>query len=150
MSELAAPLWTGSADLRVLQVRRRTGRRSGGGVATGGLEPGLLPAAVAGVAAAHRPVQWLRPSAPTGGRGGEQTPPLRLVDAELAKLDAFAGRLAMETGQFWRQAPEVNRQASVDRQWLCDLDHLERMLVDAGLCREKHRGSSVAPSSRSI
>ena len=67
--------------------------------------------------------------------------PFRLVENELAKLDAFAGRLAMETGQFWHQAPEVNRQTSVDGQLLRDLDRLERTLVDHdGLGRDETQG----------
>ena len=64
----------------------------------------------------------------------------RLVEADLAKLDAFAGRLAMETGRFWSQAPEVSRKTSVDGQLLRDLDHLERMLVDDGLGRDETQG----------
>ena len=71
--------------------------------------------------------------------GEKRLRPFRHVDAELAKLDTFAGRLAMETGQFWRQAPEVNRKTSVDRQLLRDLDHLERKLVD-DLGRDETQG----------
>ena len=72
--------------------------------------------------------------------GENRLRPFRPVDGELAKLDAFAGRLAMETGQFWRQAPQVNRRTSVDRQLLRDLDRLERTLVDAGLGRDETQG----------
>jgi hypothetical protein len=46
------------------------------------------------------------------------------VEAELTKLDALAGRLAMETGQFWLHAPEVDRRTSVDHKLLSDLRHL--------------------------
>ena len=42
----------------------------------------------------------------------------QFVEDELARLDRLAGRLAMETGQFWRQRPDVNRASSVDRQLL--------------------------------
>ena len=78
-----------------------------------------------------------RPRRPADA-GENRLRPFRPVDGELAKLDAFAGRLAMETGQFWRQAPEVNRQTSVDGQLLRALDHLERTLVDDdGLLRNK-------------
>ena len=80
-----------------------------------------------------------RPREPADA-GRNRLRPFRLVDAELARLDAFAGRLAMETGQFWHQAPEVNRRTSVDGQLLRDLDHLERMLVDAGLGRDETQG----------
>lgn len=51
------------------------------------------------------------------------------IERELQKLDTFAGRLAMETGQFWLHAVSVNRQTSVDRQLLSDLAALERDLV---------------------
>ena len=57
----------------------------------------------------------------------------RFVDGELARLDRLAGRLAMETGQFWRQRPEVNRTSAVDGQLLRDLAALKRDLEDAGL-----------------
>ena len=50
------------------------------------------------------------------------------IDADLEKLDAFAGRLAMETGQFWEQAQSVDRRTGVDRQLLTDLRILERNL----------------------
>ena len=57
----------------------------------------------------------------------------RLVDAELARLDRLAGRLAMETGQFWRQRPDVNRASAVDGQLLRDLAALKGDLEAAGL-----------------
>ncbi len=57
----------------------------------------------------------------------------RLVDEELARLDRLAGRLAMETGQFWRQRPEVNRASAVDGQLLRDLAALKGDLEAAGL-----------------
>ena len=59
----------------------------------------------------------------------------RLVDAELTRLDTLAGRLAMETGQFWRLEPRVNRETTVDRRLLRDLDRLEHELVIADLDR---------------
>lgn len=58
-----------------------------------------------------------------------------LLDAELAKLDALAGRLAMETGQFWHQAPTVNRKSTVDHRLLRHLAALERNLVRDDLPR---------------
>lgn len=59
----------------------------------------------------------------------------RNIDAELVRLDAFAGRLAMETGHFWLQAPIVDRKTGVDEQLLSDLASLEGDLVGAGLDR---------------
>ena len=57
----------------------------------------------------------------------------RLVDDELARLDRLAGRLVMETGQFWRQRPGVDRASAVDRQLLRDLAALKSDLEDSGL-----------------
>ncbi len=51
------------------------------------------------------------------------------IVAELDKLDQFAGRLAMETGQFWSQAPSVSRKTSVDHKLLSDLAFLESDLA---------------------
>lgn len=62
------------------------------------------------------------------------------VDSELARLDAVAGRLAMETGKFWQREPRVSRETSVDRRLLRDLNTLERTLVDAGLGHEGAQG----------
>lgn len=59
----------------------------------------------------------------------------KLIASELDKLDAFAGRFAMETGHFWQQAPGINRKTCVDRQLLSDLGALERDLVDGGVER---------------
>ena len=58
-----------------------------------------------------------------------------LVDAELARLDTIAGRLAMETGQFWALESRVNRKTSVDARLLRDLRRLEQVLVGADLDR---------------
>ena len=63
-----------------------------------------------------------------------------LVDTELARLDAVAGRLAMETGDFWRREPRVSRETSVDHRLLRDLSNLERTLVDAGLGHDDAQG----------
>ena len=66
----------------------------------------------------------------------------RLVESDLERLDAFAGRLAMETGRFWSEskARPVNRRTSVDRQLLSDLLELERTLEVAGLERLNAQG----------
>ena len=61
----------------------------------------------------------------------------RLLDSDLAKLEGLAGRLAMETGEFWRQVPYVNRKTTVDSRLLRDLGILERDLVDAKLDRDE-------------
>ena len=57
----------------------------------------------------------------------------RLVDAELTQLDTLAGRLAMETGQFWHLESRVSRETSVERRLLRDLGRLEDRLVAADL-----------------
>lgn len=58
------------------------------------------------------------------------------IEASLNELDAFAGRLSFETGQFWAQAPAVDRKTSVDQRLLSDLAFLERDLVAVDLARE--------------
>ena len=63
-----------------------------------------------------------------------------LLDTELAELDRLAGRLAMETGQFWRQEKRVNRKTSVDSQLLRDISGLERNLIKIDLGREDAQG----------
>lgn len=57
------------------------------------------------------------------------------VEASLSELDALAGRLAFETGQFWAKVPVVDRKTSVDQKLLSDLAFLERDLVDSNLAR---------------
>ena len=59
------------------------------------------------------------------------------VESELDRLDAVAGRLAMETGAFWEQplANAVDRSHRVDQQLLSDLAALERDLLHDGLPR---------------
>ncbi len=58
------------------------------------------------------------------------------VDQQLIELDELAGRLAMETGQFWSRSTPVSRDTSVDAQLLSDLAALERDLLKGGLSRE--------------
>ena len=57
------------------------------------------------------------------------------VENALDRLDAYAGRLAMETGKFWQNEKGVNRETSVDKRLLSQLAQLERGLVEAGLER---------------
>ena len=82
-----------------------------------------------------------RPQA-SGDAAAHRLRTFRTVEGALDELDAFAGRLAMETGQFWRQADAdaVDRRTSVDRQLLSDLAALERVLVAAGLNRAAAQG----------
>jgi hypothetical protein len=62
------------------------------------------------------------------------------IEGELRELDALAGRLAMETGQFWLQSHKVNRRTGVDQALLSDLAFLERDLVREGLDRGNAQG----------
>lgn len=62
------------------------------------------------------------------------------IERELQELDELAGRLAMETGQFWLRPEAVNRKTSVDEQLLSDLAALERDLVRADLDRATAQG----------
>jgi len=57
------------------------------------------------------------------------------IEASLHQLDELAGRLAIETGQFWANAPTVDRKTSVDQKLLSDLAFLERDLVAGNLAR---------------
>ncbi len=59
----------------------------------------------------------------------------RNIDSELRELDALAGRVALETGQSWRQMPQIDRKSSVDQRLLSDLAHLEHDLVEMNLDR---------------
>ena len=68
------------------------------------------------------------------------------VESSLYELDALAGRLAMETGQFWHQAATVDRKTSVDQKLLSDLANLERDLVESNL----ERGAAQALIGRAI
>ncbi len=68
----------------------------------------------------------------TGDAAEHRLRTFKRIENELHQLDALAGRLAMETGQFW-QNNIVSRDTSVDRQLLLDLAALERKLVAAGL-----------------
>lgn len=69
-----------------------------------------------------------------------------VIEQQLIQLDNLAGRLAMETGQFWLRSDKVNRKTSVDEQLLSDLASLERDLVGAGM----ERGSAQGLIGRSI
>ncbi len=62
------------------------------------------------------------------------------IEQQLIELDHLAGRLAMETGQFWLHSDKVNRKTSVNEQLLSDLAVLERDLVGGGLDRSEAQG----------
>lgn len=68
------------------------------------------------------------------------------IEQQLIELDQLAGRLAMETGQFWQHSDKVNRKSSVDAQLLSDLAAIERDLVKGGL----ERGAAQGLIGRSI
>ena len=68
------------------------------------------------------------------------------IEASLQELDKVAGRLAIETGQFWVQVPFIDRKTSVDQRLLSDLSFLERDLVAANL----ERGAAQALIGRVI
>ena len=76
----------------------------------------------------------------TGDAATHRLRTFQKIKNELDDLDAFAGRLAMETGRFWQQAGTVDRRTSVDRQLLSDLAALERDLVAMGLDRSGAQG----------
>lgn len=57
------------------------------------------------------------------------------IDTSLKELDTLAGRLAIETGQFWAQVSVVDRKTSVDQKLLSDLGCLEYDLVSGNLGR---------------
>ncbi len=59
---------------------------------------------------------------------------------QLDDLNAFAGRLAMETGQFWGRSTDVDRSTGVDAHLLNHLSMLERRLRADGLDRLEAQG----------
>ena len=76
----------------------------------------------------------------TGDASTHRLRTFQKIENELDDLDAYAGRLAMETGRFWQQADNVDRSASVDRKLLSDLSALEGDLVGVGLDHSKAQG----------
>jgi hypothetical protein len=59
-----------------------------------------------------------------------------LIEQELARLDDYAGRLAMASGRFWSNEVRVRRDGRVDIQLLQDLQEVERKLQDGRLNRQ--------------
>ena len=78
----------------------------------------------------------------TGNAAEHRLRTFERIESKLQELDAFAGRLAMETGRFWQEprTSEVDRKTSVDRQLLSDLAALERDLVAADMSRPDAQG----------
>ena len=78
----------------------------------------------------------------TGDADANRLATFQRIEESLGQLDAFAGRIAMETGQFWQQAKarNVDRGTSVDQQLLSDLAALEGDLVALGLGRSDAQG----------
>lgn len=71
----------------------------------------------------------------TGDAAKNRLKTFRNISTAMDELDALAGRLSMETGQFWLQAPTVDRKTSVDQELLSDLIFLEHDLVALDLER---------------
>jgi hypothetical protein len=63
-----------------------------------------------------------------------------LIDSELARLDEYAGRLAMMSGRFWTNEKRVDRAGRVDQQLLSDLQGVEDQLHADGLDRLTAQG----------
>jgi hypothetical protein len=63
------------------------------------------------------------------------------IETSLKELDTFAGRLAIETGQFWAREPTVDRKTCVDQKLLSDLASLEHKLVADDL--ERHAAQAL-------
>ena len=55
------------------------------------------------------------------------------TNTDLKELALHAGRLSMETGQFWQHNPSVDRKTAVDRELLQELRNLEKILVATNL-----------------
>lgn len=62
------------------------------------------------------------------------------LDEELIRLDEYAGRLSMLSGQFWTDERRVKRDGRVDQQLLRDLQSLESRLCTEGLDRAVAQG----------
>ena len=61
---------------------------------------------------------------------------VRIVEQELSRLDDYAGRLAMTSGQFWSHENRVRRNGRVDLQLLDDLQEVEKQLCAESLPRD--------------
>lgn len=64
----------------------------------------------------------------------------RTTDDDLNELALRAGRMSMETGQFWQNMPALDRKTAVDRQLLQELRELEQVLAATKLeLQEVHK-----------
>jgi hypothetical protein len=63
-----------------------------------------------------------------------------LIEAELAQLDEYAGRLSMTSGRFWTNEKRIDRAGRVDQQLLHDLQSVENQLHSDGLDRRNAQG----------
>ena len=61
---------------------------------------------------------------------------VHILDRELSRLDDYAGRLAMASGQFWSHEARVQQEGRVDQQLLRDLRELEEQLCETSLPRD--------------
>lgn len=52
------------------------------------------------------------------------------IDERLKELDEFAGRVSMESGQFWVRQSAITQEGRVDYQLLSDLKDLDRQLTE--------------------
>lgn len=62
------------------------------------------------------------------------------IEQHLVELEQVAGRLVMESGQFWSTVTGIDRKGSVDEQLLSDLAYLEYDLIEDGMERESAQG----------
>ena len=78
----------------------------------------------------------------TGDADTHRLDTFKKIESELNRLDAFAGRFAMETGRFWQEplAHDVDRKTSVDRQLLADLAALEHDLISKDMSPSDAQG----------
>ena len=74
------------------------------------------------------------------GEGDAEASRLRsfgIIANELAELNSLAGRISMETGQFWRSASNIDKSGSVNEQLLADLSRLQSDLLRGGLREDR-------------
>ena len=74
---------------------------------------------------------------PEGDAEASRLRTFRHIASQLKELNLFAGRIAMETGQFWHHASAVRSTERVDDQLLLDLGRLEDNLLAQQLPRDQ-------------
>ena len=75
-----------------------------------------------------------------GHDGAAVTASTNATPLDLSELNVRAGRLSMETGNFWRNERRVNRKHAVDARLLRDMESLERSLRRGGLPANQAQG----------